>query len=114
MEYKRLTKKGGWYEDIDLKDEYGYKWIYQSLAEFEDKLENGTLIELPVAIGQMIYRKDAHFCWTITEAKIYEDEIIFYDDSDNMIKVEDIGKTVFLTKAEAEQKLRELKDETKM
>ena len=85
--------------------------IVLELEEYRTKIENKTLVELPIAIGQTIYRKDAHFCWEITEATVYEDEIIFYDDSENMIKVEDIGKKVFLTKAEAEAKLKELQNE---
>ena len=80
--------------------------VVLELEQYRNKIENKTLIELPIAIGQTIYRKDAHFSWEITEAKVYEDEIVFYDDSDNMIQVEDIGKTVFLTKSEAEAKKR--------
>lgn len=83
--------------------------VVLELEQYRDQFENGTLKQLPIQIGQIIYRKDARFTWTITEARIYKDEIVFYDDSDNMIRVEDIGKKVFLTKAEAEQKRKELK-----
>lgn len=37
---------------------------------------------------------------------VYVDEMCFEDDSDNWIAFDDIGKTVFLTKEEAEQTLR--------
>ena len=45
-EYKRLTKQK-WSNDIDLTQELGYSYIYERLHELEDKLENGTLIDLP-------------------------------------------------------------------
>lgn len=45
-EYKRLTKQK-WSKDIDLTQELGYSYIYKRLHELEDKIENGTLIELP-------------------------------------------------------------------
>lgn len=46
MEYKRLTNQK-WSEDIDLKQELGYSHIYKRLYELEDKIEAGTLIEMP-------------------------------------------------------------------
>lgn len=45
-DYKRLTKQAGWHKEIDLKDELGYSYIYQRLAELENKIEQGMLIEL--------------------------------------------------------------------
>lgn len=45
-EYKRLTGQK-WTDYIDLTKEYGYSYIYKRLYELEDKIENGTLIELP-------------------------------------------------------------------
>lgn len=54
-DYKRLTKQAGWHKDIDLKDELGYSYIYQRLAELENKIEQGTLIECnPKLIGECI------------------------------------------------------------
>ena len=46
-DYKRLTKQAGWHKDIDLKDELGYSYIYQRLSELENKIEKGTLKEVP-------------------------------------------------------------------
>ena len=54
-DYKRLTKQAGWHKDIDLKDELGYSYIYQRLAELENKIEQGTLIELPCKVGDTVY-----------------------------------------------------------
>lgn len=45
-EYKRLTNQK-WQKDIDLMQELGYSHIYKRLYELEDKIENGTLVELP-------------------------------------------------------------------
>lgn len=45
-EYKRLTGQK-WTDDIDLTKEYGYSYIYKRLYELEDKIMNGTLMELP-------------------------------------------------------------------
>ena len=46
-QYGRLTKKGGYTKELDLKQELGYSYIYNRLSELEDKIENGTLVELP-------------------------------------------------------------------
>lgn len=61
-EYKRLTKrrKDGWV-DIDFygnsKDFSARELVYR-LAELEDKIENGTLVTVPYAIGQELYCVD--------------------------------------------------------
>jgi hypothetical protein len=47
--------------------------------------------------------------WVIIEIIITEDEINYIDDSDNLIKDEDIGKTVFLTEEDANRALAERK-----
>lgn len=58
-DYNRLTKQAGYHKDIDLKDELGYSYIYQRLAELENKIEQGTLIELnmklPFKVGDTAY-----------------------------------------------------------
>lgn len=46
-DYKRLTKRAGWHKDIDLKDELGYSYIYQRLAELENAIDDGELLRLP-------------------------------------------------------------------
>ena len=58
-EYKRLPKQSGWKADMDLTQEMGYSYIYQRLAELENKIEQGTLIEMnmepPFKIGGTAY-----------------------------------------------------------
>ena len=54
MEYKRLTGQE-WSDDIDLKQELGYSYIYKRLHELEDKIEQGKMIECePNLIGYSI------------------------------------------------------------
>ena len=55
--YKRLTNQK-WSKDIDLTQELGYSYIYKRLHDLEDKIENGTLITVPYAIGQKLYCVD--------------------------------------------------------
>ena len=66
------------------------------------------IVYLPCKAGDTIYRvfNDKVYEWQIVRAEIYADEIGFVDDSDNWIGVDDIGKTVFLTRAEAEARAR--------
>ena len=45
MKYNRLTHQK-WSDKIDLKNEYGYSFIYKRLYELEDKIENGELVEV--------------------------------------------------------------------
>jgi hypothetical protein len=68
----------------------------------------------PCKVGDTVYRiahnKDhseykVADLWEVTEIVIYADEIGIIDDSDNYFTNANIGKTVFLTKEEAEQEL---------
>ena len=43
-QYGRLTKKGGYTKELDLKQELGYSYIYNRLSELEDKIEKGLLV----------------------------------------------------------------------
>lgn len=85
------------------------------LCELEDKIEQGELVELPCAVGEYVYRicgenttNPRIWHWEIVEIMIYHDEIVYRDDSDNIIENKDFGKTVFLDRAAAEAKLREM------
>lgn len=92
------------------------------LFELEDKIENGTLIELPCKVGDEIYHlSDKKISKeTVTQIKyiidngeidlpnsyIMTDDI--YSKDYNFYRFSKFGKSVFLTKAEAEEKLKEL------
>lgn len=75
-------------------------------------LANGVIIP-PCKVGDTVYRlvacplRVSRFTWEIVEIKIFADEIHFVDDSDNVFVADEIGKTVFLTREEAERALKE-------
>ena len=86
------------------------------LEEYAEELVKQGVIVPPCKVGDTVYRfahnkdrseyKIVDF-WEVVKIEIYEDEILIIDDSDNYITVESIGETVFLTKEEAEEKLKE-------
>ena len=93
-----ISRRLAAYEDSQMTPEE-----VQSLAKAK---ADGRLKILPAKPGDIIYRPEAlQFCWVITKVEIYEDEIVFIDDSDNIFRPDDIGKTVFLTHEEAEKVL---------
>lgn len=71
-------------------------------------LANGIIVPR-CKVGNTIYRirprGNGIVSWVIVEIIITEDEIVYIDDSDNLIKDEDMGKTVFLTEAEATERM---------
>ena len=56
----RLTKKGGYTKELDLKQELGYSYIYNRLSELEDKIENGTLVFIDEP-----FWSEYHDCWAV-------------------------------------------------
>ena len=73
--------------------------VYEKLADYEDLEEQNRLLKLPCEIGQrvyMIYQFCGKGAWEIEEHKIRLEDL------------ENIGKTVFLTREEAEAALKEL------
>lgn len=94
--YKRLTKR---YEDKYVVDPLIYiepnsilSKVTNRLAELEDRLENGTLVELGKPYIRQLNR-------------------IPQQDKYIICKAQEVGITGVLTKAEAEAKLRELKEQ---
>ena len=82
--------------------------VRDELKRYKQAEQEGRLYNLPLKPGDTIYRPEAlQFCWVITKVEIYEDEIVFIDDSDNIFRPDDIGKTIFLTREEAEKALKE-------
>ena len=94
-QYGRLTKKGGYTKELDLKQELGYSYIYNRLSELEDKIEAGTLVELGYHIRKSYRNHDDQ-----------RYKIILMDE----VEIDKIGYDG-LTKAEAEKKLKELQEE---
>ena len=126
---ERLTE---WKDDKKLlaktkfSGDFGSANILIALAEYEDLEEQGLLLRLPCKVGSPLYKvykkptkctahgeyKDDYACqgcekecdssyvWDIYKYKADIKTIVCFSD--------EIGKTVFLTKAEAEQKLKEM------
>ena len=85
--------------------------VWERLKQHEDMEEQGLLVRLPCKVGDTIYRCGDPikkiYEWEIVCIEMFEDETIFIDDSDNEFAKWDIGKTVFLTREEAEGALKE-------
>ena len=125
---KRLTE---WKDDKKLlaktkfSGDFGSANVLNRLAEYEDLEEQGLLLRLPIKVGDTVYvngilgvgeaeeykviRVDYHSNLATKRSEFYieallasapENSIGFYD--------KEIGKTVFLTRKEAEQKLKEM------
>ena len=121
---KRLAIPPGQWQEIAREEARKLKEIpvpsmrelYYRLSQIEDILGEeynlDRLRELAQAdrlIGKTIYRpgdpiKQAYE-WEVTMFEVYPDTIVLYDDSDNTFCLNDIGKTVFLTREEAEAAL---------
>ena len=85
------------YEDSGLSPD--------EVQELAKAKADGRLVVLPCKVGDMVYRPNGIYPWDIEHIEIYGDEIIFVDDSDNIFRLDDIGKTVFLTREAAEKAL---------
>ena len=65
---------------------------------------------MPCKVGDKVYRPSKCLGvvqFIITPLNIYHSELFFIDDSENIIYLSEIGKTVFLTREEAEKALAE-------
>ena len=92
-DYKRLTGQK-WTDDIDLTKEYGYSYIYKRLYELEDKIMDGTLVELGYHIRKSYKNHDDQ-----------RYKIILIDE----VEIDKIGYDG-LTKEKAEARLKELQE----
>ncbi len=93
--------------------------IYQAihkLAEYEDLEEQGLLLRLPCKIGDVVYAVTRDFIseYTICSIEAYNEGFFFCWRCEKGIYINvrgftnyQIGQDVFLTKTEAEQKLKE-------
>lgn len=72
--------------------------------KLKDKIENGTLVELPCKVGDTVWELDLFSKAKIREIKARNLLQIFH-----WIDDESFGKYLFLTKAEAEKRLEEIK-----
>ena len=110
MKYERLTDKN-W-----RRRAYQFDDIYKRLAELEDKIENGTLVELPYKIGAIVYviytnRETGEPDVRITDVVGYEimRGELWAKTSIPYRKCYIEIENVFRTQAEADAKLKELR-----
>ena len=116
----RLTKKGFNFTTNFIKrdiDSWSIAQCLKKLQEYEDAEEQGLL--LPCKVGDTLYAigfnndKPVVYESVVLNILIAEKEIAFNVKVDefeinSQLKQSMFGKTVFLTKAEAEQKLKEM------
>lgn len=109
MEYKRLTNQK-WSKDIDLTQELGYSYIYKRLAELEDKIEAGTLIEIPCKVGDNAVAIIDTLCYpnAICNVKL-KDLAYIVEDENGDVTFQHITR-IFGTEAEAEKRLEEIRN----
>ena len=99
--------------------------VLRKLCEYEDLEEQGLLLRLPCKVGDIIWDNDfGKLCayritgFSFGEADGYiddpvvTDDIVYYYSNYNgsimgSFSINEIGKSLFLTQAEAEQKLKE-------
>lgn len=93
--------------------EYWHK-VYLKLKEYEDLEEHSRLVKLPCKIGDTVYIRLASYCKThYVEAEVKDFAhfisfgfciVVTSKDFDKQnIPISEFGKTVFLTKSEAEE-----------
>lgn len=94
---------------IECDDNYGRPCTEQ----VADYLMSNNVVVLPLKVGDLIYRldvlNDKIIDWTIARIDIYDEEIVYCDDSFNVFTDEEFGVRggVFLTLEEAENALKE-------
>lgn len=101
---------------------YRNLWVMADLREelkkYEDAEEKGLLLKLPCKVGdkaynivprvseESTYREDK-----VTRIEIYDDSVWMCFHNGLAKNITQIGKSVFLTKEEAEQKLKEMESD---
>lgn len=124
--YKNPFECGRCGDTIWRLPDYGNSSPTEKLADYEEAEEQGLLLRLPCKVGDTIWDNDCGrpYAYTITafsfgECEEYIDEpvatkeIVFYYTNSNgsitgSFAESEIGKSVFLSKSEAEAKLKEM------
>ena len=132
-EYKRLTNKY-WKEHYDIFEdvccdtcsedcgqcERNFNALVR-LAELEDKIESGYLLESPCKVGDTVYgvfkyHKPPFIQETTIEKIVITEKGFKLRLSRNSVyetAISSLGRTIFLTESEAEAKLKELQEKQK-
>lgn len=108
------------------ENSYDYKnLLIERLGKYEDLEEQGRLVKLPCKVGDVVYRINVGAMKPVISLRVVEyrfkivencirEKICCSDDflckqPSLIYYAEDIGDKVFLTKEEAEEKLKELR-----
>jgi len=109
----------GQYEDTGLTPEQ-IERLKAEIQEYKDKLADGRMDELPCKIGDEVYIINEKYPCKIEKIIIEDNDFYFewasfersYEIAEcwdeGSFEITDIGKTVFLTREEAEQALKEM------
>lgn len=120
--YKRLTFKtlvdpyDDDCEETENATTASYEELLNRLTEIEDKIENGTLVEPPCKVGDTIYEvfknhKPPFIQQTKVEKIIITEKGLKLKLTRNSVyetSCASLGKTLFLTEAEALEKLKKM------
>lgn len=116
-EHKGYTESGYAEREPCEMDAHHARLAIAKLAEYEDLEEQGKLLKLPCAVGDTIYTNASMQGWYFRkENRPYASKVVFIGingvnncinvDLENghmlQFKFSDIGKTIFLTREEAE------------
>lgn len=92
------------------------KNMIEKLATYEDLEEQGLLVRLPCKVGDYLYcivngkvKKLKVHSFGVSDFEITDIEFKYVDGFKIVRFVGEVGKTVFLTREEAEKKLEEMK-----
>lgn len=120
MKYKRLTKRNrNGYISLNFHSEYKDIELHKlkdRLTELEDKIEQGTLIELPCKVDDTVYFET--YMGSVNVGICGHKVVGFKIDAlvkrngaiiATEIPIAKFGESVFLSKEEAEAKLEELR-----
>ena len=105
---ERLTRKN--LDGVVHATRIVYYDIIEKLCHYEEAEEQGLLLRLPCKVGDVVYCIDEEWedIYDNDTRYLYVAEDRFYLDM-----LDNIGKSVFLTQAEAEAALEKMKGETK-
>ena len=128
-EIERLTEEKYQLEQNLKQCENGYKQelhierykvgeLQKQVKEYQDKIEQGTLIELPCKVGDTVYCVYAATGvqeWEVRGIQISENTILFLlghkgTDDYNAAHLSEKGRYLFFTREEAEKRLKELQE----
>lgn len=115
---ERLTKRNSdgtvGISELKYYNYNNFQKMAQKLTEYEDLEEQGLLLRLPCKVGDMVYSitNDGKIypVKATREVRIVNGVLHILCESCkyvDLVSYDDIGKTVFLTQEEAEQKLKE-------